>query len=209
MAKAKPQTKPHAKTQTQAKKGAIYTFGGEYYCRQDKGLSVKAYELSVVFPELLQAPLSVFKRGVSETNHPIRNLMIKKYPDFTTVRTYNVIKVENYTNSKPKKTDDISVMDIEQLKHYISENDLGIDTAVYDNAVDKVRGAITLAETDPEKFEESYAEAVKNYEYKKELESLNGNDLDGDDNNESEDEGKDAADDLLDDLDGDDNGDDE
>lgn len=196
-------TQANAKNQTQAKKGAIYTFGGEYFCRQDKGLSVKTYELTVTFPELLQAPLSTFKRGVLETNHPIRNMMIKKYPDYTSVRTYCVLKVENHTNSKPKKVDDISVMDIEQLKHYIEEKDLGIDVEVYDNAVDKVREAITLAETDPEKFEESYDKAVKDYEYKKQLKELNGdNEADG----KSDD--KDAVDDLLDDLDGDNDGDD-
>lgn len=191
---------------TEAKKGAVYTFGGEYYSRQDKGLACKSYELSVIFPELLQAPLSVFKRGVSETGHPIRKLMISKYPDYTAVRTYNVIKVENYTNAKPKKTDDISVMDILQLQAYISEKELGIDTEIYDNAVDKVRDAIRLAETDPEKFEESYNEAVKDYEYKKQLEALNGNGSSEGENEENEENSGDgtSADDLLGDLDGND-----
>lgn len=205
----KKQAKANATTKTE-KKGAVYTFGGEYYCRQDKGLSSKMYELSVTFPELLQAPLSIFKRGVSESNHPIRNLMIKKYPDFTSVRTYNVIKVENYTNAKSKKVDDINVMDLEQLKTYISDNGLEIDTAVYDDAVDKVREAISLAETDPEKFEELYTKAVEDFKYKKELEELNGDDNESEGTGESDDNGKkDAADDLLDDLDGDNDGDDE
>lgn len=201
------------------KKGATYTFGGEYYARQDKGLLAKTYKLAVTFPELLQAPLSVFKKGVSEAGHPIRNLMVKSYPDFTSVRTYNVLSVANNTNSKPNKTNDISVMNIEQLKTFIDDNDLGIDVQVYDNAVDKVRAAITLAQENPEKFAETYANDVKEYEYKKELEALNSSDDNSNEEQNSSDdgsneeqndksEGETDVDDLLDDLDGDDTEDD-
>lgn len=178
------------------KKGATYTFGGEYYCREDKGLTAKTYELAVTFPELLKAPLSVFKKGVSTTGHPIRNLMIKKYPDFTSIRTYSVIGVVNNTNVRPVKTNDISIMDVEQLKKYIAENELGISVEVYDNQIEKIREAIHLAENDPEKFEKVYADDVRDYEYRKQLEDLN-NGSDGDENED--------VDDLLDDLDGDEN----
>ena len=208
--------KVQAKTQTQQKpKGVIYTFGGEYFCRQDKGLGSKAYELTVTFPDFLVNALSTFKKGVSETGHPIRNLMIKKYPDFTSVRTYNVINVVNNTNAKPKKSDDIATMNIEQLKVFIDENELNIDVVVYGDDVAKVREAIKLAQDDPEEFEKIYAEAVKEYEYKKQLEELN---QDGDDNGDSKSdedenskkgEGESDVDDLLDDLDGDDNGENE
>lgn len=208
--------KVQAKTQAQQKpKGVIYTFGGEYFCRQDKGLGSKAYELTVTFPDFLVNALSTFKKGVSETGHPIRNLMIKKYPDFTSVRTYNVINVVNNTNAKPKKSDDIATMNIEQLKVFIDENELNIDVVVYEDDVAKVREAIKLAQDDPEEFEKIYAEAVKEYEYKKQLEELN---LDGDDNgdgksdedeNSKKGEGESDVDDLLDDLDGDDNGENE
>lgn len=208
--------KAQAKTQTQQKpKGVIYTFGGEYFCRQDKGLGAKAYELTVTFPDFLVNALSTFKKGVSETGHPIRNLMIKKYPDFTSVRTYNVINVVNNTNAKPKKSDDIATMNIEQLKVFIDENELNIDVIVYGDDVAKVREAIKLAQDDPEEFEKIYAEAVKEYEYKKQLEELN---QDGDDNgdgksdedeNSKKGEGESDVDDLLDDLDGDDNGENE
>lgn len=208
-AQAKAQQKP---------KGVIYTFGGEYFCRQDKGLGSKAYELTITFPEFLVNPLSTFKRGVSEVNHPIRNLMVKKYPDFTSVRTYNVIKVVNNSNAKPKKSDDIATMDIEQLKVFINENELGIDVVVYNEDVAKVREAIKAAQEDPEEFEKAYAEAVKDYEYRKQLEELNkGGDDNGDgksddkteDENSKKGEGESDVDDLLDDLDGDDNGENE
>lgn len=208
-AQAKAQQKP---------KGVIYTFGGEYFCRQDKGLGSKAYELTITFPEFLVNPLSTFKKGVSETNHPIRNLMVKKYPDFTSVRTYNVIKVVNNSNAKPKKSDDIATMDIEQLKVFINENELGIDVVVYNEDVAKVREAIKAAQEDPEEFEKAYAEAVKDYEYRKQLEELNkGGDDNGDsksddkteDENSKKGEGESDVDDLLDDLDGDDNGENE
>lgn len=196
------------KTQTQQKpKGVIYTFGGEYYCRQDKGLGSKNYELTVTFPEFLQAPLSVFKKGVSEHKHPIRNMMIKKYPDFTSVRTYSVIKVVNNTNTKPKKSDDIATMDIVQLQAYINENELDFNTDVYDNDVVKVREAIKLAQDNPDDFKNAYAEAVKEYEYKKALEELNPDKDEQDGDKDGADES--GVDDLLDDLDGDKDGADE
>lgn len=197
-----------AKAQTEQKpKGVIYTFGGEYYCRQDKGLGSKTYELTVTFPEFLQAPLSVFKKGVSENKHPIRNLMLKKYPDFTSVRTYSVIKIVNNTSIKPKKTDDINTMDIVQLQAYIDDNELDFVVAVYDNDVVKVREAIKLAQENPEEFKNAYAEAVKEYEYKKALEELNP---DGDEQNGDKDGADESGvDDLLDDLDGDKDGADE
>lgn len=211
-------TKAQAKTQ-QKPKGVIYTFGGEYFCRQDKGLGSKAYELTVTFPDFLVNALSTFKKGVSETGHPIRNLMIKKYPDFTSVRTYNVINVVNNSNSKPKKSDDIATMNIEQLQVFIADNELEIDVVVYGNDVAKVREAIKLAQDDPAEFEKIYAEAVKDYEYKKQLEELNkgnGDENGKADNGKSEGEaetqkGDDDSDvdDLLDDLDGDENGDNE
>ena len=156
-------------------KGVEYTFGGEYYCKDSDGYALKNYELSVVFPELLQAPLSVFKKGVSTPNNPIYMLMIKKYPDFNAVRTHYVLKVVNNTDKAPKKADDINVMNIEQLKVYISENELNINTAVYYDAVDKVREAITLAESDPEKFKEIYDKAVEEYKFNKQVAELNGN----------------------------------
>lgn len=197
-----------AKTQTQQKpKGVVYTFGGEYYCRQDKGLGSKNYELTVTFPEFLQAPLSVFKKGVSERKHPIRNMMIKKYPDFTSVRTYSVIKVVNNTNTKPKRSDDIATMDIVQLQAYINENELDFNTDVYDNDVVKVREAIKLAQDNPDDFKNAYAEAVKEYEYKKALEELNPDKDEQDGDKDGADES--GVDDLLDDLDGDKDGADE
>ena len=181
------------------KKGVVYTFGGEYYCREDKGLTSKYYEISVTFPELLKAPLSVFKKGVSTTGHPVRNLMIKKYPDFTSVRTYNVISVANNLTSKSVKVNDINVMDIEQLKRYIIENDLGIDVKVYCNKIEKIREIIRLAENNPEKFETVYAKDVEEYEYEKTLEELN-NDSDGDAETDGDENGDGDVDDLLDDL---------
>jgi len=160
---------------TNENKGAEYTFSGEYYCRETDGYITKNYELSIVFPELLQAPLSVFKKGVLTPNHPIHSLMLKKYPDYSSVRTYNVIKVVNNTDKKPKKENDINIMDIEQLKVYIKENCLNIDTAIYYDAVDKVRGAISLAENSPEKFEVQYAEDLKEFNYNLQLLELNKN----------------------------------
>ena len=192
-----------AKDET-VKGGVTYTFAGEYYCRDDRGLLAKTYEISVTFPELLNAPLSVFKKGVSTIGHPIRNLMIKKYPDFTSVRTHTVIGCKNNTNTKPKKVNDIEVMNIEQLQHYIDENSLGINVEIYNNDVVKVREAITLAQDDPEKFETVYAEQVKEFEYNKELAALNENgaNTETDSSNDEKDE---DVDDLLDDLDGDEN----
>ncbi len=200
-----------AKTQQKnetVKKGVTYTFAGEYYCRDDRGLLAKVYELAVTFPELLANPLSAFKKGVNETGNPIRNLMVKKYPDYTSVRTYSVIKCENNTGAKPKKANDIEIMNVEQLQQFIDENDLGINTEIYNNDVVKIREMITLAQDDPEKFETVYAEQVKEYEYNKELEALNDENVTGETTDEAttDSTNDEDVDDLLDDLDGDENG---
>lgn len=204
-AKNKAANKTAKTVKTESKKGAIYTFGGEYYSRTDKGLVKKRYELSVAFPELLQAPLSVFKGGLSNPNSTIFKLMITKYADFSSVRTYSVLHVENNTNTKPKKTDDISIMDIEQLKSYIENNDLGIDTQVFNDDVVKIREIIAIAESDPENFKEVYKQAVESYEYDKKLAELNNTNDDETDETSDNDSDNDV-DDLLDDLDGDENG---
>jgi len=190
-----------------AKKGATYTFGGEYFCREANGLNSKQYELAVTFPELLNAPLAVFKKGVSEPGHPIFNLMIKKYSDYVSIRTYNVLKVENNTGTKAKKTNDINVMDIDQLKVYAEENDIEIDLEIYNNDVSKVREAIELALSDPEKFKEEYEKAVEEYKFKQQLDELNETDETDEtqDENSGETDGDKDVDDLLDDLDGDEN----
>lgn len=154
-------------------KGVKYTFCGEYYSKDKEGLTLKNYEISIVFPELLQAPLSVFKKGALTPNHPIHSLIIKKYPDYESVRTYSVLSVANYSGQTLKKVNDINIMNIEQLKEYINENDIKIDTAVYNDDVNKVRAAIVLAQDDPEKFETQYQEDVKEYEYNKQLSELN------------------------------------
>ena len=171
------------------KTGAVYVFSGEYYYRQDKGLGIKNYELSVTFPDVLKAPLSVFKSGVSKNGHPVRSLMIKKYPDFASIRTYCISSfTDNTSNSNKKETKDINKMNLAQLTKYIETNGLGIDTNIYGADIKKIREIITLAETDPDKFKETYEKDVKEYEYERELENLNGSegenvldDLEGDD----------------------------
>lgn len=189
------------------KTGVVYTFSGEYYYKQDKGLGTKSYELSVTFPNLLQAPLAVFKGGVSKGGHPVRNLMLKKYPDFVSVRTFSVLSVANYNTATSVKTNDINVMNIDQLKSYIEDKSLGIDTEVYKNDVNKVRAAITLAESNPEDFAETYKKVVEEYEYEKQIEALNS-DNNGTENTENaesaestENTGAEDVNDLLKDLD--------
>jgi fructose-specific phosphotransferase system component IIB len=140
--------------------------------------------------------------------------MIKKYADFTRVRTYSVLRVVNNTGSTKGAKNTIELMDIEQLKNYISEKDLEIDTKIYEDSVELVRTAIKQAEADPEAFAPIYAKAVEDYKYKKELEALNNTGENEDDNGDTDSnaEGNGDIDDLLDDLDGKnegDNGDDE
>lgn len=213
--KAATKTTTKATKTTEVKKGAIYSFCGEYYSKTGNDVKIGRYELDVVFPELLQAPLSVFKGSVDKVGHPINTLMIKKYPDFSRVRTYNVMKVVNNTGSSKGAKNTIELMDIEQLKNYIAEKDLIIDTEIYDNSVELVRVAIKQAEADPEAFAPIYAKAVEDYKYKKELEALNGTGNDNEDNSDiiTDETGEDGdINDLLDDLDGEnegDNGDDE
>lgn len=189
-----------AKESTTQKRGVTYSFGGEYYSKKGKEVRVKNYNLSVTFPEALQAPLSVFKKSISTQGHPVYNLMCKSYPDFSKVRTYSVLGVKNNTTNTKNTKNVIELMDLEQLKKYITDNDLIIDTIVYDDRVELVREAIKQAESAPEEFTIAYNEAVKDYEYRKELEKLNpiGNPPDGD--------GEDI-DDLLGDLDGEEDGD--
>ena len=80
-------------------------------------------------------------------------------------------------------------------------------TEVYKNDVNKVRAAITLAESNPEDFAETYKKVVEEYEYEKQIEALNS-DNNGTENTENaesaestENTGAEDVDDLLKDFD--------
>jgi len=183
-----------------SKKGVQYTFEGQYYTGSDvKSEQVKTYSLDIVFPQVEQKALSYFKTGLKR-HDGIYKLMIKKYPDFTRVRTMVITNVKNLSGSADSDGLSIATMNKKQLAKYIEKKGLGIDAEVYSDDITRLRNAIIQAEENPEAFKETYAADVEAYKFSKGISELN--DVSGNDESEKEADDSDdsAADDLADEL---------
>lgn len=175
--KTKTKTQATAKTKTEStQKGVKFSFAGDYYTgSKNESLQIKPYAIDIVFPEYTPKALSLFKTGLKKPENAIHKLMVKKYPDFRTVRTHTIIGVTDLSG-KTRNTSNVSVMSIEQLEAYIEDNDLGIDPNIYEGNITRLREAVLLAEKDPETFAETYKADVEAYEFNKQLNDLNEND---------------------------------
>lgn len=185
------------------KKGVRYSFAGQYYTgSKDTAEQVKNFSLDVVFPAATPKALSLFKTGLNRTNDALYRMMIAKYPDFKRVRTQTITNVVDLSGAETAPTS-IATMNTNQLKSYIKKQELGIDVAVYEGDITRLREAIIRAEEDPEGFKEIYKSDVEAYEFNKSLNDLNyipennaeqdGNSEKGTANDETEEE-VDAAD---------------
>lgn len=206
MSNAKTKTKTEAKTSAK-KLGVVYTFGGQYFGKNGSDKAIKDYSLSITYPKVLEAPLSEFKGGLNKEGNPVRNLMVKSYPDFVRVRTFNLVSVVNNIKNTKEEANAIDCMNVAQLNKYIEKNDLGIDIEVYENDVVKIRQAIKKAEEDPEAFAIAYEKDVEEHELNKQLKELNPG-AEGDETGDDENgEGDNGLDELLEGLEDGDEGD--
>ena len=170
-------------------KGVRYTFAGQYYTgNKEQSEQVKDYTLQVVFPQVYPNALSIFKTSLIKKFDSIYTMMLKKYPDFKTVRTYTVINIEDL-NGTSVNTHNIATMNTKQLIKYIENNELGIDAKIYEKNITGLRNAIILAQEEPEKFKEVYAADVQQYEFNKQIKELNN--VPGDNGEKEEDKNKD------------------
>ncbi len=185
-------------------KGVKYEFSGQYYTGK-KVEETKEYSIEVVFPGDTPKALSLFKTGLNQPHNAIYKLMVAKYPDFRRVRTHVITNVTSLDDKVVNANANVATMNTKQLTAYIKKNDLGIDTAVYEGDITRLRSAIIKAEEDPEAFKEQYAADVETYEFNKSLTDLNDVPEKAEEDSTTSTENV-TADDLLADLGGDESG---
>lgn len=148
----------------------VVTVEGQYYGSNEFGKAKKPYTIEVRLTEKQAEKMRSFMRRVA-----LPSLLPRKYPDYKRFRTIEIAKVVDLQAGKgaPKS---LELMGLADLKNYIGENALPINTDLY-YQLESLRQAIKSYKLEPEAFMKEQAQLLEQHkeeiEMRKDFDAIN------------------------------------
>ncbi len=146
--------------------GYRITVEGQYFVAtgEGKGKAIKRYNIVINLPSM-DCALSIIKNKI------LNVVLAKKYPDYVSYRTHEIIDVKPFGNVT-QVTATLWQMNRETVESYIHENELPVKAHIYETLM-ALRQAVEMSESDPDNFLLTQEKAEKDFKLTQSLRELN------------------------------------
>jgi hypothetical protein len=151
---------------TTGQSGFKVTVEGMYFVSvgEGKGKGVRQYSFDINLPSM-DCALSIIKNKILDV------VLAKKYPDYVSYRTHNIVNVVPFGNV-PNARLNIWQMNRPTVESYVFENSLPVKLELYPTLMD-LRNAVDMAERDPDRFARVQKQTEEDFKLTNALRELN------------------------------------